>query len=94
MITDSHVHISIYDNNSSSLRGAFDLLLAEMKKNGIGSASIIPDNIEGSNNIADLNKAIELVGDRKNLFLLGSPKIIQRGSSELKNIKNFWKKAE
>lgn len=83
MIIDAHVHISIFDNNASSLQGAFDLLLAEMEKNGVGSAIIIPDNIEGSDNIADLEKAIELIGDRKNLFLLGSPQIIQRGSDKL-----------
>lgn len=89
MIIDSHVHISIYDNNASSLQRASDLLLEEMKKNGIGSVIIIPDNIEGSDSIADLDKAIELIGDRKNLFLLGSPQIIQRGSSELEKYKNL-----
>lgn len=41
MITDAHVHISVFDNNASSLQGAFDLLLVEMEKNGIGSAIII-----------------------------------------------------
>jgi predicted TIM-barrel fold metal-dependent hydrolase len=30
-----------------------------------------------------LEKVIELIGDRKNLFILGSPQIMQRGSSEL-----------
>ncbi len=89
MIIDAHVHISIFDNNASSLQGAFDLLLAEMKKNGIGSVIIIPDNIEGSDNIADLDKAIELIGERKNLFLLGSPQIIQRGSSELEKYRKL-----
>lgn len=84
MIIDSHVHISIYDNNTSSLEGAFELFLQEMAKNNLSSAIIIPDNIEGSDNIADLGKAIELIGERKNLFLLGSPQIIQRGLSELK----------
>jgi hypothetical protein len=83
MIIDSHVHISIFDENASSLQEAFDLFLEEMEKNGIKSAIIIPDNIEGSDNIADLDKAIELIGERKNLFFLGSPQIIQRGSSEI-----------
>lgn len=83
MIIDSHVHISLYKDNAKTLRDAFDLFLQEMKKNGIGAAIIIPDNIEGSDSIADLDKAIELIGDRKNIFLLGSPQIIQRGSSEL-----------
>ncbi len=89
MIIDSHVHISIYNDNTSSLEGAFDLLLEEMEKNGINSAIIIPDNIEGSDSIADLDKAIELIGDRKNLFLLGSPQIIQRGLSELEKYRKL-----
>lgn len=88
-IIDSHVHISIYNNNAKSLNEVFDLLLSEMKKNGIGFAIVIPDNIESSDSIADLNKAIELIGKRKNLFLLGSPQIIQRGSSELKKYKKL-----
>jgi hypothetical protein len=92
MIIDSHVHISIYDNNASSLQRAFDLLLTEMEKNGINSAIIIPDNIEGSDNIADLDKAIELIGERKNLFLLGSPQIIQKGSSEIEKYRKLLEK--
>lgn len=83
MIIDSHVHVSLYENNADSLQGAFDLFLQEMDKNGISSAIIVPDNIEGSDSIVDLEKAIELIGDRKNLYLLGSPQIIQRGSSEI-----------
>lgn len=83
MIIDSHVHISLYDNNADSLQGVFDLFLQEMEKNGISAAIIIPDNIEGSDSIVDLEKAIEIIGNRKNLFLLGSPQIIQRGSSEI-----------
>ena len=83
MTIDSHVHISLYNDNAKNLQEAFDLFLAEMQKNGISSAIIVPDNIEGSDSIADLDKAIELIGERKNLFLLGSPQIIQRGSSEL-----------
>lgn len=89
MIIDSHVHISIYKNNASSLEGVFDLLLKEMKKNSIGAAIVIPDNIEGSDSIADLDKAIELIGKRKNLFLLGSPQIIQRGSQEIEKYKEL-----
>ncbi len=89
MIIDSHVHISLYDNNATSLQGAFDLFLKEMEKNKINAAIIIPDNIEGSNNIADLEKAMELIGERKNFFLLGSPQIIQRGSSELEKYRKL-----
>jgi len=89
MIIDSHIHISLYNDNAKSLREAFDLFLQEMEKNGISGAIVIPDNIENSDNIADLGKAIELIGERKNLFLLGSPQIIQRGSSELGKYQNL-----
>lgn len=89
MIIDSHVHVSLYNDNAKNLQEAFGLFLREMEKNGISGAIIIPDNVEGSDSIADLNKAIELVGERKNLFLLGSPQIIQRGSSELEKYQNL-----
>ncbi|MDQ1273342.1 MAG: Amidohydrolase 2 [Planctomycetota bacterium] len=89
MIIDSHVHISRYNKNAASLEEAFGLFLEEMEKNGISGAIIIPDNIEGSDNIVDLDKAIELIGERKNLFLLGSPQIIQRGSGELEKYKKL-----
>jgi len=91
MIIDSHVHISIYEDNAKSLEESFSLFLNQMESNGIHSAIIIPDNIEGSSNIADLNKAIELIGDSKNLFLLGSPQIIERGSSELEKYNQLLK---
>ncbi len=89
MIIDSHVHISLYNDNAKSLPDAFGLFLQEIERNEIGAAIIIPDNIKGSENIADLEKAIELIGERKNLFLLGSPQIIQRGSGELEKYKKL-----
>lgn len=89
MIIDSHVHISLYDKNAKNLKEAFALFLEEMKKNDLSAAIIIPDNIENSDGIADFKKAIELIGERKNLFLLGSPQIIQRGSSELEKYRKL-----
>jgi hypothetical protein len=89
MIIDSHIHISLYNDNAKSLQEVFDVFLKKMEKNGISGAIIIPDNIEGSDSIADLDKAIKLIGERKNLFLLGSPQIIQRGSSELEKYRRL-----
>lgn len=82
MIIDSHVHISTYNDNGTSLEDAFDLFLKEMEKNNLDVAIIIPDNIEGSDQIVDLERTTKLIGERKNLFLLGSPQIIQRRSGE------------
>lgn len=80
---DAHVHISLYNDNAQSLSEAFAVFLREMEKHGMDGAIIIPDNIEDSDNIADLDRAMTLIGDRKNLFLLGSPHIIHRGTDDL-----------
>jgi len=57
--------------------------LKEMTENRVDYVIVIPDNIEHLTDIADLEKAIELTRGHKELFLLGSPQIIQRGSGEL-----------
>lgn len=92
MIIDSHVHISLYEDNAKSLEESRDLLLKEMAKNGIGYAIVIPDNIEHLSDIADLEKAIELTKGHKEFFLLGSPQIIQRGNSELQKYRELLEK--
>lgn len=68
--------------------------MGEMERNNLSAAIIIPDNIENSEGIADLGKAIELIGERRNLFLLGSPQIIQRGSGELNKYKELLEKGK
>lgn len=83
MIIDAHVHISTYTGISSTLELAMKKLEEEMSENNIEYAIIIPDNIENDENIADLAKAQELIKSKKNFFLLGSPQIMQRGSSEV-----------
>ncbi len=83
MIIDAHVHLSIYQGNGKSLEECLDSLLSEMKKNGVNYTIVIPDNIENDPNIADLEVAMKLVKQTDNLFLLGSPQIIQRGNSEV-----------
>lgn len=83
MIIDSHVHLSIYEGQTTSLQKALDKLLEEIKQNNVDYAIIIPDNIENDPKIADLDTAISFIKEKNNLFLLGSPQIIQRGSSEV-----------
>lgn len=89
MIIDAHVHLSIYQDNAKTLEEALKLLLSQMKQNGITHTIIIPDNIENSPKIADLTKAKKLIKGHNNLFLLGSPQIIQRGSSEIENYRKL-----
>jgi len=92
MIIDAHVHISIYENNAKSLEESRDLLLKEMNRNKIDYAIVIPDNLENLTDIADLEKAIELIKGYKEFFLLGSPQIIQRGSSEVQKYRELLEK--
>ncbi|MGA2910276.1 MAG: amidohydrolase family protein [Candidatus Microgenomates bacterium] len=83
MIIDAHVHVSTYTGKGNSLDEATDTLLEEMNLNGIDYAIVIPDNLENDPKIADLDHTLNLVKDQKRLFALGSPQIIQRGSSEI-----------
>jgi len=89
MIIDSHVHISLFENNAKSLEESRDLLLKETVRNGVDYAIVIPDNIEHLTNIADLEIAIKLTKGYKEFFLLGSPQIIQRGNSEVQKYREL-----
>ncbi len=92
MKINSHVHISIFEDNAKNLEESFALLLEDMKNNNIDYGIVIPDNIENSTEVADLEKSINLISDNNKLFLLGSPQIVQRGSSEIKKYKNLINK--
>src|SRR5687768_7470547 len=83
MIIDAHVHISTYTGKGSSLEECLDILLTEMRENGVDYAIVIPDNLEDDPKIAHLNKTLKLIQETDNLFALGSPQIIQRGSGEV-----------
>jgi len=86
------VHISVYENNAKNLQESFVLLLSEMKSKKLDYVIVIPDNVEKSPEIADLNKALELIKGYNNIFLLGSPQIVQRGSSEVEHYKDLLNK--
>jgi len=45
MIIDSHVHISLYNDNARNLEEAFELFLKEMEKNNLSAAIIVPDKV-------------------------------------------------
>lgn len=91
MIIDSHVHLSIYQGNANCLEECLETFLNEMVSCGIDCAIIIPDNVENDPKIADLDKALKLIKSKDNLFLLGSPQIIQKGSNELEKYRKLLK---
>lgn len=75
-IIDAHVHISSYQGSAKTLQDARDQLVSTMSKHGVVAAVVIPDNIIGEPHIADLTRARELIANRPNLLLLGSPLIL------------------
>lgn len=91
MKIDSHLHVSIFENNAKNIEEAFVLLKKNMTKNEINYAIIIPDNVENSPDIADLEKAQDLIKGSEKFFLLGSPQITQRGSSEVAKYEKLLK---
>lgn len=92
MKIDSHTHISIFKNNAKNLEEAYFLLLKDMEKNGVDFTIVIPDNIENSSDVADLDKAMSLINGNEKLFILGSPQIIQRGSGEVAKYEELIKR--
>ncbi len=82
MIIDAHVHLFPYENTVTTFSEAFPSLLKQMKLSHIDYAIIIPDNIKGPE-IGDFEKVHNLIQGHSNLFMLGSPQIIERGDSEI-----------
>ena len=89
MIIDSHVHISTYTGKGNGLDVTVDILSKEMDENGIDYSIVIPDNLEGDPKIADLDTTLRLIQNKKNLFALGSPQIIQRGINEVEKYRKL-----
>lgn len=83
MIIDAHVHLSTHTGKGQSLDECTEILLKEMQQNGIDYAIVIPDNNEDDPKIAHLENTLRLIKRTDKLFALGSPQIMQRGSSEV-----------
>lgn len=83
MIIDAHVHLSSYTGKGKTLNECVDVLLKEMQQNGIDYVIVIPDNIEDDPKITHLENTLELIKKTDKLFAMGSPQIVQRGSSEV-----------
>lgn len=90
MIIDSHVHISVSDDKKTFLQKRADLLL-NMKKNKIGRAIVISDNIHNSS-CADLDTVIELTRKLPELLMVGTLQISEINKSNLKKIEKLLSK--
>ncbi|PJE62754.1 hypothetical protein COU88_03300 [Candidatus Roizmanbacteria bacterium CG10_big_fil_rev_8_21_14_0_10_39_6] len=83
MIIDTHIHLSSYTGKGTNLNETLQILLNEMKQNGINYGIVIPDSIIGDPHISDLQTTAELIKKTDKLFMLGSPQIIKKGSREV-----------
>jgi predicted TIM-barrel fold metal-dependent hydrolase len=74
MIIDSHLHFPVL--KSRNFKQAKGRLLKDLKKNRIGYAVVIPDNLHSSV-IPDLDTSLELLKNEKKLFLMGTLDILR-----------------
>lgn len=70
MIIDSHVHFSTFTNEGLGFTAIRDRLTAEMARDGITAACVMPDSESGSA-VSDLDTTLELT-DGEKLFSLGT----------------------
>lgn len=84
MIIDSHLHLSITEQNTT-FQDAAKALLFDMNKNKIDKAVVIPDNVKSSN-CADIDMLLEIFADNPNIYLIGSPNPFKELPLDLKRL--------
>jgi predicted TIM-barrel fold metal-dependent hydrolase len=88
MIIDSHLHLPPREKNRS-FEDSKRVLLRDLKRNGIDHAILIPDNVPGSK-IADLDVALELTKDSKQLFVMGTINVFKEGETALQKLESLF----
>lgn len=86
MIIDSHLHLSLDDNNDTYEK-SFDRLLENLKKNSIDQAIIIPDHLANSG-CANL-EVLERVAKKPGIFFMVSPYIFKYSKDDVDRIKEL-----
>jgi predicted TIM-barrel fold metal-dependent hydrolase len=81
MIIDAHIHLPVIPK-TRSFELARRLLLADLRRDQIAYAILIPDNVAGSS-IGDLETCLPLVEDEPQLFLLGTIDVERQGEEWL-----------
>jgi predicted TIM-barrel fold metal-dependent hydrolase len=87
MIIDAHVHLPVL-SETRSFKQAKDELLADMERDGVSYAILIPDNVTPSP-IGDVETCLQLVADEPRLFLLGTIDIERQGASWLERLETL-----
>jgi predicted TIM-barrel fold metal-dependent hydrolase len=79
MIIDAHLHLPVISERRT-YEQAKALLVADLKKDHVEYAILIPDNVPGSS-IGDVPTCLELVKNTNELFLLGTINIQTQGQA-------------
>lgn len=88
MIIDSHLHLPPREKDRS-FEDSKRVLLKDLKKNSVDYAILIPDNVPGSG-IGDLDIALELAKDNRQLFVMGTINIFKGREAVLRKLGSLF----
>jgi len=90
VIIDAHVHLPVI-NESRTYEESCDTLVADLKRDGVEHAILIPDNVRGST-IGDVPTCLKLVESRPELFLMGAIDVRRDGPEWIREIERLLSK--
>lgn len=88
MIIDSHVHMSYLGEDKKNLFDVKKVLLASMKKYGIGYSIAIPDNVPNPQ-CADMKTLVKIINGDKRFFSMGTINIFEDLNGQIKELKTL-----
>jgi predicted TIM-barrel fold metal-dependent hydrolase len=89
MIIDAHLHLS-KEETEESFDDAKNRLFNNLIENKISSAFVIADNITGTS-CADTETLVKLFKNDQNIFIIGSPNLINPRKDEIEYLDNLLK---
>jgi predicted TIM-barrel fold metal-dependent hydrolase len=84
MRIDAHLHLTKAESEQS-FDDAKERLLVNLADNNISAAFVIADNLIGTD-CADTETSLEVFKDNKNIFIIGSPNLLDPKDDEIENL--------
>lgn len=96
MIIDSHVHIVNYTDlpHKEGYGETLKLLFAQMKKSRVDHAFLMPDRKKEVQVSIDMESAVELLSDCKNIHLLGAMDVFKYTDQDLQQLEHFMARGQ
>jgi len=89
MIIDAHLHLS-KEETEENFNSAKERLFANLAENKISSAFVIADNLTDTN-CADTKTLVKLFEKDQNIFIIGSPNLLNPRKDEIEYLDNLLK---